>query len=447
MNTLDAPGKPAPPVSHRKVWWILAAVAVPIVGFIAFLLISELSRATKAVDNQRRIVQERIAALRAQRVLRPNLFEPAEEGNAWDLHTQALTAIGALSEEDIDVLQTFISGEAEANPEKVDRLLAAHRPHLEMIKAALHRPWVEPDYRYEQGTALKLPLASPSIQAAKLLAAAAKRCHERGRDEEAADYVLVGLGLADHMEVKAPLIGALTSNVCQWIALDQLKRILADHELPPAALERLARALERLDAARPDFQDCLRREDILARSTMRGLEERGEARQAATWRDLASDQVAAARFYGVQDRFMEGLERIAKRPAWERQEAGDKLVKEIIDTGSPLHLLLIPQVGRAWRNLWLSSANWAVARVAVAVAWHQAANGSAPADLKDLVPRYLSKVPDDPCAPGPIKGVVQAGTVTVYSLGFNRVDDGGKPPDLDLDDESGDILWTVKRRK
>jgi hypothetical protein len=180
---------------------------------------------------------------------------------------------------------------------------------------------------------------------------------------------------------------------------------------------------------------------------MRGLEERGEARQAATWRDFASGQVAAARYYGVQDRFMEELERIAKRPAWERQEAGDKLVKEIIETRSPLHLLMIPQVGRAWRNVWLSSANWTVARVAVAVAWYQSERGSAPADLKELVPRHLPKLPDDPCAPGPIKGVVQAGAVTVYSLGFNRVDDGGKPPEIDLDDESGDILWTVKRRK
>ena len=51
-----------------------------------------------------------------------------------------------------------------------------------------------------------------------------------------------------------------------------------------------------------------------------------------------------------------------------------------------------------------------------------------PARLEDLVPKYISKVPQDPFSQGPMVYRPQAGaTWLVYSVGPDGVDDGGRP--------------------
>ena len=88
-----------------------------------------------------------------------------------------------------------------------------------------------------------------------------------------------------------------------------------------------------------------------------------------------------------------------------------------------------------------------LARVAAAVAWYEAERKEYPKQLADLVPKYLPKVPDDPYTGLPLRYRVENGGATVYVLGGDRKDDGGRAiPEGDGMDADGDVVWSVKRR-
>ena len=65
--------------------------------------------------------------------------------------------------------------------------------------------------------------------------------------------------------------------------------------------------------------------------------------------------------------------------------------------------------------------------VDLAIRAYQMDSGRPPSKLLDLVPKYLPVVPDDPCAAGPMKYRVEEGRYTIYSIGPDGDDDGGKP--------------------
>jgi hypothetical protein len=55
-------------------------------------------------------------------------------------------------------------------------------------------------------------------------------------------------------------------------------------------------------------------------------------------------------------------------------------------------------------------------------------HGAYPAYLSDLVPRYLSRVPDDPFSDGqPLRYRRTGGKYLLYSIGPDAKDDGGRP--------------------
>ncbi|MGA2661799.1 MAG: hypothetical protein ABSH34_30325 [Verrucomicrobiota bacterium] len=63
----------------------------------------------------------------------------------------------------------------------------------------------------------------------------------------------------------------------------------------------------------------------------------------------------------------------------------------------------------------------------VAVRCYQAEQGHPPARLEQLVPKYLQRVPSDPFRAGPVIYGPQGTNWLLYSVGEDRVDDGGKP--------------------
>jgi hypothetical protein len=66
--------------------------------------------------------------------------------------------------------------------------------------------------------------------------------------------------------------------------------------------------------------------------------------------------------------------------------------------------------------------------------------GRPPATLAELVPKYLSEIPDDPSGAGSIKYRVEADTYTLYCVGLDGEDDGGQPL-LDKEGkEVGDLI-------
>lgn len=81
-----------------------------------------------------------------------------------------------------------------------------------------------------------------------------------------------------------------------------------------------------------------------------------------------------------------------------------------------------------------------VARAAVAVEQYRLAKGGLPNNLSELVPEYLTEIPEDPFDGEPLRYRQTPGGYTVYSIGQDRQDDDGKEGWRD-----GDITLTVER--
>jgi hypothetical protein len=89
---------------------------------------------------------------------------------------------------------------------------------------------------------------------------------------------------------------------------------------------------------------------------------------------------------------------------------------------------------RPVRNEALESHALAAARlrlliVELALRCYRSDNGSAPPNLGQLVPKYLQQVPTDPFSNRPLLYRPQGTNWLSYSIGPDRVDDGGKPVD------------------
>lgn len=90
------------------------------------------------------------------------------------------------------------------------------------------------------------------------------------------------------------------------------------------------------------------------------------------------------------------------------------------------------------------TALWAVTRVALAAERYRLAHGDWPRELSELVPAYLEKLPADPFDGEPLRYVRHDDGITVYSVGYNRKDDGGSPS-VKEDWRTGDIAFTLRR--
>jgi len=144
------------------------------------------------------------------------------------------------------------------------------------------------------------------------------------------------------------------------------------------------------------------------------------------------------------------MERSRNLPYDERKLILDKLEKESSKSSSILCLLLKPQIARPWHNEDTLTLQFSLARISLGVALYREDRGSFPSTPRELIPTYLSEVPIDGINARPFGYLVKDDAATVYSWGGDRDDDGGKPvpvTGLDIFDDDGDIVWTVKRAK
>jgi hypothetical protein len=95
-----------------------------------------------------------------------------------------------------------------------------------------------------------------------------------------------------------------------------------------------------------------------------------------------------------------------------------------------------------------------MARIACALERYRLAKGSYPATLAELVPAYIDAVPHDIMNGEPYHYRVNGdGTFTLYSVGWNEIDDGGKmffkkdspSSSSSIDYEKGDWVWPTPK--
>jgi hypothetical protein len=89
---------------------------------------------------------------------------------------------------------------------------------------------------------------------------------------------------------------------------------------------------------------------------------------------------------------------------------------------------LVEMFERAAQNFPFAQSAVDLAAVACALERYRLANDELPSTLDALVPQYVAKLPHDIITGEPLKyRRTEDGGFVVYSVGFNRVDDGGEP--------------------
>ncbi len=81
--------------------------------------------------------------------------------------------------------------------------------------------------------------------------------------------------------------------------------------------------------------------------------------------------------------------------------------------------------------------------VALAMHRYRQANGDFPADLNDLVPNFLPTLPVDPCDGRPLRMKLEPTTLTLYSVGIDRIDDGGQ---CEVDSLAPDVSAVIPKQ-
>jgi hypothetical protein len=140
---------------------------------------------------------------------------------------------------------------------------------------------------------------------------------------------------------------------------------------------------------------------------------------------------------------------IARKPVEQQIEdvqALDASSAELPALSRMIAVAVVKFAKATWRDI----AQMLCAKVMLAAERYRRVEGHWPEGIADLVPRYLAAVPSDPFDGQPLRMRRFGEGLVIYSIGENRVDDGGS---VDLDQQGtgfldfGYRLWDVERRR
>lgn len=439
----------------------ILAVLVLLLGIPGGCYWSWLADADAILDRGEREWAEAIARVRAADDARPALFAPEEPGNAWEIYTSALNAFKALPGSDRDKSPTHRGPPAPPDLAEFEPVFERCKPILEELRRALRRPRVNPDLRYEEDLEMSLPLLGPALGAAKFFSDGIALRRQQGRWKEALELSVLLAGLGADLEHKGPTIASLLRVVVEDTTFRRLRESLESHSFDAGDLEWAGTALERLESGRRDILEEFRVDAAV--HALPGLVKIGRGRVAPgslgnrglypaqlPWKGRArygfSNPIMAASALSDWKVFMRELEADRASSLRVRRNTAIAVVDRLVARGNPLTAAILPDIVRSFEFRLGSVTRNRLARISLALARHHAERGSYPVTLAEMAPRYLPAEPLDPMTDAPFRYSAAPDRATVYSLGGDGDDDGGRPAAEERIAEDGDIVWTVKRQ-
>ena len=422
---------------------------IPLVPILLF--VGKVRGASRYLDEARTEVRRGIQVYQGKSVRRPPYFEPAVEGDAWPVHAAAIASImDDLSAEEREIIDGDPDAEEDESA-KAERkaIIQKLEGKVGALRQGLSHTWVTPDFNWELGMEQKTFVFKGQLTFFRALALVGRERGQEGRQGEALDVLATGMAIAEDLSTNGALVAELVKEASQDRLRDEVSTILADHSVPAPALRELLRILEFIDARRDGIANVMSRELLCMKvSALTAM----DSIAGMNWglnpmpRYWFSNRVLMADAQRTFDRIAEDIERLrGKSP----REVGDAQPwARHYDNPNPIVSILAPSMARAWSSEKRARARSTLQKCAVAIACHQAETGRTPGTLNDLIPKYLAALPGDPYAKdGTLAYRIDGHVATVYSLGEDGDDDGGKAaPEDDLGTRDCDIVWTVKRR-
>jgi hypothetical protein len=302
-----------------------------------------------------------------------------------------------------------------------------------------------------------VPHLQQAREVARMLTLDALLRAQDGEMEEAMQSCRAALNAGRSIGDEPMHISQLVRTACTTDAVRALERTLATGTVSPRTLEEMQQLLA-LEAEEP-LQLIAARADRVSFFEFLDLMRTGRFNRAAyklkpsilgsTGDDLI-DRGQARACEAAYLRYCTALVEIAKLPTETQEEQFNKLA-------APTHRLPMLLDGLTkgidWakqaRRFHRAQAELRCAAAALAAERHRLAEGRWPDRLDALVPRYLAAVPADPFDGQPIRLRRLVGGLVVYSVGPDRIDDGGNLNRMQPGQPGTDIgfqLWDIDQR-
>ncbi len=299
------------------------------------------------------------------------------------------------------------------------------------------------DYNFEDGIAMLLPDVQGLRSCARMLTLEARVAAHRGDAEAVARSIHAIFAACRAVEEDPILISHLVRVALAGIAMSELEHALGSVELSDADLQMLHE-----DVRSVDFQYSLERslmgERVTGILTFRNpgqfaIDEGIPLPVRANNEDLALYLSTLAKYIEASRQpFPEAFNTAAE---------ADQRIEEIA-RGSQVNkmryvftVLLLPAVNAVFDASARGTGITECADTAIAIEFYRREHGELPKTLTELVPKFLDTVPIDPMDGKPLRYVVNDDGYVLYSVGRNRIDDGGV-----MGDERLDEAFSVKTR-
>ena len=339
-------------------------------------------------------------------------------------------------------LRPHLQAAPDAGPE-IDPALAANPPVLDLVLDSL----------------------GPYRSFARLLSVDARATAESGDARRCTEDLTAMLGLARHAEEHETLIADLVSLAILDLAATSLGDIQTHHPdlLRREHLSTLLTAFQKYRGGRIRA-DLAPEEDFLADVTQRLYTDNGSGGGrmcAAGSRQL--DRIAGgdgrlgatgwllgpinAEFLPSRREFTDKytaalakLEKVGSAPLWEWSALpGERLEAEMFGDTVDAHRfrmlqILLPALGKAITAHEFANQHRDAALAMIGCALYRLDHALYPGSISELVPGYLPELPRDRYDGGPLKiAMSDTGMPILYSIGSDRVDDGGVAREADVD--------------
>ena len=293
---------------------------------------------------------------------------------------------------------------------------------------------------------------------------------EEGHGPRFVDDVEAMLRIADHAEEGKLLISQLVGSAIRTLAVQRVIMAIEwrPEALSDADLDALARSLESIPATA--FEADLSTEALALRDFVQrtysddgegdgyfnashgghylaaiSVLDDGNVIYGATANALASPLSAFAfasrkETLDLIDTLFRQCEEESRRPIHLQDHAYDVEVEQLHYASALTKIkwtiprLLVPAVSKVAHSRQLGRAQRDAALVVIAMERHRRSHSGAwPAALSDLAPETIAELPVDPYDGAPLRYRVLEGTPTIWSVGPNKIDDGGAAdPSKDL---------------
>jgi hypothetical protein len=427
---------------RRRVWQVVLAVVVVLLVLAGLFLLV-----------RRGSVERRLKALRAAGY--PTSFAelaeytqlPEGADNAAGLYVDAFTAYSR----PVDEANVPLLGTAELPPrgsplpepmaEAVSACLARNAGCLALLRRA--GELTQCRYPWDYTTTGRLPNLADVRSCARLLELAAIVHAERDDAAAALACVKDGLRLADSLANEPSLLIYLLRTACYALSLQGLERVLSATDLPDESLRDLDEHLATIGRS-VDLGDMLVTERALmigwcGDPTPLGGFGGGTIlmRTPGLWTvtvhdclDYMGDYIEAAK--------LPPRDRLARFAEIGQDAHGRSLLHAV-------SAMMLPSLTRVAELDLRLRAHLDLARTALAIERHRLATGEIPAELGQLVPRYLDAVPIDPFDGQPIRYRRTEPGYVLYSILADGQDNGGRAYDQDSPDAPYDWSFIVTR--